>query len=128
MSEGNEVFAFSLNSVLGITLDDFRINTNYVCIISASTSGGAGPSTSTSATTESKYKCDRHNNAFYSNKNSCSFILVVEDIYLPFIAVGNVTDTDSIELPNSDDVSSDAINTPPFPFGDSIQTTVFVRP
>ena len=64
---------------------------------------------------------------FYSKKNSCSFILDVEDIYLPFVAVGNVTDTDSIELPESDDGSSDAISTQPFPFGDSIQTTVFVR-
>ena len=57
---------------------------------------------------------------------SLSF-LDVEDIYLPFVPVGNVSGTGSIELPEEDDDTSDAIITPPFPFGDSIQSTVFVR-
>ena len=51
----------------------------------------------------------------------------MEDIYLPFVPVGNISGTDSIELPEEDDGTSDAISTPPFPFGDSIQSTVFVR-
>ena len=51
----------------------------------------------------------------------------VEDIYLPLIPVGNISDTGYIQLPESDDDTSDAIDIPPFPFGDSIQTRVFVR-
>ena len=52
----------------------------------------------------------------------------VENIYLPLIPVGNVRDVVTSELPALDDTVSDAINIPPFPFGDSIQTRVFVSP
>ena len=59
--------------------------------------------------------------------NSCTYILDVEDVYLPFIPMESITDTESIQLPTSYwGAVSGAINIP-FPFGDSIQTTVFVR-
>ena len=50
----------------------------------------------------------------------------MENVYLPLIPVGDVTTTNTVQLPESDDGVSDAITTPPFPFGDSVQTTVFV--
>ena len=54
-SEGEKpFFTHILNSVLGTTLDEFRISTNYSCTIFASTSGGGGPSTNASATTDGK--------------------------------------------------------------------------
>ena len=106
-------------------MDNFKVNTNYSCTINASTSGGAGPSANASATTESKYKCSCCVHIL-SNLENCNFIIDVEDIYLPFVPVGSIIHTDSIELPESDDGSSDPINTPPFPFGDSTQSTVFV--
>ena len=65
--------------------------------------------------------------AFSLNVILALSFLDVEDIYLPFVPVGNVSGTGSIELPEENDDTSDAINTPPFPFGDSIQSTVFVR-
>ena len=51
-ADGENIFSFVLEPVLGITLDDFRLNTMYECSLSASTFGGAGPSASASATTE----------------------------------------------------------------------------
>ena len=54
-SEGGGVFFDRvLKNVLGIALDTFEISTSYTCTISASTSGGPGPATSASATTEGK--------------------------------------------------------------------------
>ena len=50
----------------------------------------------------------------------------VEDIYLPFIPVGIVIDRNSSELPKHDEATS-AVNIPPFPFGDSFPTRLFVR-
>ena len=64
--------------------------------------------------------CDLVNYHFHS-------LTDVEDIYLPLIPVGNISDTGYVQLPESDDDSSDAVNTPSFPFGDSIQTAIFVR-
>ena len=61
-----------------------------------------------------------------TNTYSYIFILDVEDIYLPFIPMGRLTDTNAIRLPNVFNIRSGAINTL-FPFGDSVQTTVFVR-
>ena len=43
---------FNLIAVPGIALDDFRININYVCTLSASTSGGPGPIATAFATTD----------------------------------------------------------------------------
>lgn len=51
----------------------------------------------------------------------------MEDIYLPLIPTGNITDIGYVQLPDEDDETSDPITIPPFPFGNSIQTTVFVR-
>ena len=50
--DGEQIFSLVLEPVLGITLDDFRLSTMYVCSLFASTSGGAGPSANASATTE----------------------------------------------------------------------------
>ena len=44
---------FDLNDVTLLSLDDFRVNTQYSCTLSASTSGGPGPTTSATVTTDS---------------------------------------------------------------------------
>lgn len=50
--EGGQPTVFSLNNVTIFSLDDFLVNTQYTCTLSASTSGGPGPTTSTTATTD----------------------------------------------------------------------------
>lgn len=47
-----ETLTFNLINVPRIALDDFRIDTGYVCTLSASTSGGPGPIATAFTTTE----------------------------------------------------------------------------
>ena len=52
----------------------------------------------------------------------------MEDVYLPFVPVGNLlVDFDSVQLPELDDGVSDEIALPSFPFGNSSQTIAYVR-
>ena len=53
--------------------------------------------------------------------------VAVEDIYLPFIPTGSIRNANLIQLPETDDGTSDGITLPLFPFGYSNQSTVYVR-
>ena len=50
-----------------------------------------------------------------------------DDIYLPLIRAGSLSGVGSVMLAEADDGTSDTISIQPFPFGDSVQDTVFVR-
>ena len=50
--EGEEPKTFLLNNVTVFSLDDFRKGTQYNCTLYASTSGGSGPTTSATASTD----------------------------------------------------------------------------
>ena len=52
-SGGQPAITFSLKNVTMFSLDDFTLDTEYTCSVSASTSGGTGPSTSATSTTAS---------------------------------------------------------------------------
>ena len=51
----------------------------------------------------------------------------MEDVYLPFVPVGNLVGIDTFQLPELDDGISDEITLPLFPFGNSSQTIAYVR-
>lgn len=116
---------FYLNNVTMFSVDDYILDTEYTCTLSASTSGGEGPITTASATTES---CRHLGKA----KNTCYIYLflfptVVEHLFLPMIRLGSLSNGNDVVLNETDDGTSDPIGIPDFPFGDSTQNSTFVR-
>ena len=51
----------------------------------------------------------------------------MDNLYLPLIRVGSLTDGNSVQLEEADDEVSDPIDMPDFPFGNSTQTIAYVR-
>lgn len=121
-SDDGPIGTFQLNNVTRFSLNEYKANVPYSCTLSASTSGGPGPTANAEAPTTA---CMLHKSCGSIYKQAS---LSAQDAYLPFIRAGSLRDMESMEFEEVDDGSSEEIQlTTNFPFGNSTQSSVFVR-
>ena len=126
--DGEEALKFYLKPILEITIEELMPSTDYVCTITAATSGGAGPISDAITATTGGVKSKGRDISFLCVTNLFPFTdRRSQDLYLPFFAVGVTYGVEQQVLPESDEGISESIPIDPgFPFGDSVQTNFYV--